>query len=389
MEEKELQELIHKFQSRTCTEEEKQRLFEWYNQYDDLADQLPATPSEKLDALWKPIESHIKQNSRKKILFMAMRVAAVILLLFSATVTIHLLFIDKNAVQPVLAEQQILPAHGVPVLVLADGKQIPLKSSLAIDDQDGTPVVNHQESCILDYTESIERPAVKAEKASDSEEQQPIYNTVKVPVGGEYKVVLADGTKVHLNSCSSLTYPVRFTGEQRNVELVGEAFFEVAKGKKPFIVKATDVDVKVYGTTFNVSCYEEDAHVVTALVEGKVNVYDRFGDKEYEMQPGIALTYSRIDNRVSMDEVDMTEYTSWVYGKFLFKNARLEDIMNVISRWYGCDIYFDNDAFRNRRLSGTAIKDQPVNILLDNLEKISNIDFKTSNNTIIIQKKSR
>ena len=379
MELKELKLLIRKYQHGTCTEEEKSRLFQWYAIYDDEAVRLSATPVRKLELIWKSISREIHHKSNRHYLYYSSRIAAVALLLIGINVTLHFFFSDTVLQENVVAEQPIiLPAEGTATLELSTGEQISLQSNKQTEKHLSALAVNHQDKNLLDYTQIKPTKAVSA---------VPVYNTIRVPAGCNYQVVLADGSKVHLNSCSSLKYPVHFTGDARQVVLNGEAFFDVSKGKTPFIVKTSNVDIHVYGTSFNVSNYETDACMVAALVSGKIKVCDAIHYVEYSLSPGKALTYEKVNSNVYTEEVNVSEYTSWMNGVFKFDNMRLEDIMTKLGRWYGCEINFTDEASKNRRMSGVARKERPMNEFLEIMQKVTGLQFDIIGSMITILKK--
>ena len=378
MESKELEKLLKKYQHGTCTEEDKQRLFEWYATYDDLADELSAIPSRKLDGIWDSISNEIQHKSPTRRYFFAARVAAVAILLIGITTTVHVFLTDSTVDEPVVADLPIImPAQGVATLELSTGKTISLESVDQSKDIPSTVAVNNHKQNVLDYTQTN----VKAET------EEMIYNTVRVPVGGEYKLVLADGSKVHLNSCSSLKYPVHFLGNTREVSLSGEAFFEVSKGSKPFIVKTSDVEIQVHGTSFNVTNYDSEEDLVTALASGKVTVCDVKHGQEYDMSPGVALTYVKSNSCVKSEKVDINEYTCWTDGVLKFNDMRIEDIMLKLKRWYGYDVTYEDESIKNRRLSGVARKVRPMNDMLEIMQKVTGLQFAISGTCITVDKK--
>ncbi len=172
------------------------------------------------------------------------------------------------------------------------------------------------------------------------------YHTIRVPRGGEYNLQLADNTKVYLNAGSSLRYPIRFTGDKREVVLIGEGYFEVTRDTaRPFIVKAGNIDVHVLGTAFNVNAYPDEEVIATTLVEGKVQV--DCGAEQRFMQPGTRLVYERNNGSIKIAPVDIEVYTSWKDGYYYFKRETLENIMDVLSRWYDLDIFYQYSDLKN------------------------------------------
>ena len=177
------------------------------------------------------------------------------------------------------------------------------------------------------------------------------FHTIRVPLGGEFNLQLSDNTRVHLNSGSSLRYPVRFAGDIREVFLTGEGFFEVTKDEeRPFVVKTEEVDVRVLGTSFNVNAYPDEKVVATTLVEGKVRV--GYGSKNFDLDPGMQFVYDREDKTANVRTVDMELYTSWKDGYYYFKQESLERIMDVLAKWYNLNVFFQNPELKNMEFGG-------------------------------------
>ena len=383
MENKELSDLIEKYQMQTCTAEEAERLNEWYDSYEEYVDDMPPVRSQKFDRIWGQISSQIEQENRRRRLFIGRRAAAVAVIVLAFAATISYFFADESLNEPMVAQQEIiLPAEGVATLELSSGQKISLDDMLPDATVSGVNAENRSAEKVLDYSSAHtqETPA----KDTPAEIQ---YNTIHVPAGNEYKVVLADGSQVHLNSCSSLRYPVQFSGDQRVVQMEGEAYFDVSKSDKPFIVKtAVGFDVRVFGTSFNVNAYAEGSELSTALVSGKVRVVDHVHGQEYDMEPGYALTYQRINGEVEMQEADMDNYISWTTGRFIFNDMSLEDIFLKMERWYGVDIKYDNDFLKHRRMTGVLRKDKPLNELLEIFQKITKLKFTIEDKVVTISK---
>lgn len=209
---------------------------------------------------------------------------------------------------------------------------------------------------------------------------------LQVPRGGEYKIILSDGTFVHTNSESRITYPVSFSGDKREVYLVGEAYFEVAKDPlHPFIVHTPCGTIEVMGTQFNVNTYTKDQTVVT-LKEGSVKVCsdNSIIDAESLIPGQQAIIQPQV---IQTKQVQIQEFTSWTDGIYEYSNTPLEDIVEQLSRWYDVDITFKNKQLRNRIFTGVIFRDQPLQQAVDILSKVSNVKFVQKNNCIVISEK--
>ena len=261
----------------------------------------------------------------------------------------------------------------VAVLQLSDGREVPLNSTAIIQEQEGV-VIKNDSSRVLDYTLATTK-------------SEPLYNTITVPAGGEFQVLLSDGSSVRLNSCSALTYPVPFTGDVREVKLTGEAYFDVTKSDKPFIVKMADIDVRVLGTSFNLSGYTTNQDVSVTLVSGEVTVHNHQLQQDFNITPGMRFEYNRENHQVKMTEVDPELYISWMKGKFWFEDMRLEDIMVTLNRWYDCTVSYSDDALRDLRFTGAAEKDRSASYLLELIEMITEVKFQVDGKHILITRK--
>ena len=198
-------------------------------------------------------------------------------------------------------------------------------------------------------------------------------NQLIVPRGGEYRITLSDGTRVWLNAASVLTFPPVFAGNERKVRLVGEAFFEVTPDTaRPFIVATARMDIKVLGTSFNVSVYEDEETVHTTLVKGSVEVQP-VQQEAIMLKPGEQACLA--GNRMTAKAVNTSQFTSWIDGKFMFCNTALEEISKQISRWYDVDIFFSSEQVKTICFTGAILRFEPLEELIRMIENTSNVRF--------------
>ena len=210
--------------------------------------------------------------------------------------------------------------------------------------------------------------------------------TVTVPAGQRAQITLADGTKVWLNSQSTLTYASNFGRQERNVSLDGEAYFQVAKDSlKPFLVHVDKYCIRVLGTSFNVSAYSGDKTWYTTLVEGAIAV-GGIGN-EIRMSPCEQLCIDTDSGQCELREVNPELYTSWVGGKFYFKAYTFEELVRRLQRWYDFDVLYRDEGIRQRRFSGVINKYRPLGEMLEFLEMTSDVCFELNGKTIIVSKK--
>lgn len=211
---------------------------------------------------------------------------------------------------------------------------------------------------------------------------EELLGTLITRNGKEFWMSLPDGTRVHLNGNSRLSYPLAFTGDQREVALVGEAYFIVAKDKEhPFIVHTAKGDVKEYGTEFNVNTQGDKTCVV--LVKGSISVRAE-GGKEQMMTPGDKAELAM--QGVTMSRVDVAPYVAWNTGHFSFEDCRLDELMQVVARWYGLHVVFTSDQLRTVRFTGSLSRYESIENTLEVIGAIANVKMEQQDTRIIISK---
>ncbi|WP_121809338.1 FecR family protein [Mucilaginibacter kameinonensis] len=270
---------------------------------------------------------------------------------------------------------KIVPGSNKAILTLATGKSIVLDSAAnGALASNGKCKVNKvgDGKLVYDVLPNATHAGVNA----------VLYNTLTIPPGGQYQVVLPDGTQVWLNSSSSLSYPTEFTGNSRTVKLTGEAYFEVAKNKdKPFYVEMNNVQVKVLGTHFNISAYADDNDLTTTLLEGSVQI-SKNGSLAL-LKPGQQAVIGGNANTIAVSKAHINEAMAWKNGYFMFNDDNIVDIMKKVSRWYDADIEYQGN-FANQRFGGTFTRSKSITDLLKNLEQISNVHFKITGRRITV-----
>ena len=212
----------------------------------------------------------------------------------------------------------------------------------------------------------------------------PEKNTLMVPLRGEYRLVLGDGTKIWLNSASSLNYPVQFAEKERCVELDGEAYFEVTPDpERPFIVKSGGVQTRVLGTAFNFSAYRgENASTIT-LLTGKVAV-SAPGHAERVLLPGQQLKYDAENRKTVIKEVDAEDFVVWKDGLFLFNDCGLEEIIPRLSRWYGVTFHYDREKFGDLKFYIKTRRYEDIGTILNLLKLTENVTYSIEGNEVTL-----
>lgn len=213
------------------------------------------------------------------------------------------------------------------------------------------------------------RQTMNIDSSGISFSQEKVFNTFQAPAGAKSQVVLPDGSLVWLNSGSSLSCPVTFNSAIRHVQLTGEAYFEVAKSEVPMLVSARHIQVKVYGTKFNIKDYAGEEVIETTLVEGRVSVIPEGSPNEYTLDPGYTASYSVLEENLTITQVDkMDAFTGWKDGKLLFQNERFADILKKMERWYNVDIQLSDPSLGNYILYATFF-DENIEQVLDIFSK--------------------
>ncbi|MGE8290119.1 MAG: FecR family protein [Sphingobacterium sp.] len=215
-----------------------------------------------------------------------------------------------------------------------------------------------------------------------------VYNSIVTPRGGEYNVTLPDGTQVWLNASTSLKYPVVFDKSKREVEMFGEAYFDVAKrseqGKRiPFIIHTGSQSIEVLGTSFNVQNYGKK--IITTLVEGKVklNFKEEVVPDQF-LQPNEQAIFEHGSNRFSKDAIDPLYYISWKDGNFAFYKTPLVEVMDIIGRWYDVQVEFKSQ-FEDFQFSGTISKYSDIKKLLKTIELVGGVHFELTGRKIYVK----
>jgi len=213
-----------------------------------------------------------------------------------------------------------------------------------------------------------------------------VYNTMRVPVGGFYQLALADGSKVWLNSMTELRFPVTFTGKQRRVYLKGEAYFEVTHdAEHPFVVETQDgLEVKVYGTEFNVNTYQED-FVQAVLVRGKVGVRGNISKKEVMLAPNQMAVCEKETGDVWVEGVDPYKYVAWKDGEFVFERETIEEIMVRLSRWYDVKVFYENESLKQKRFTGVISRHNNIERVLRLIEGPATLRFEVKGNVVTVK----
>ena len=373
-EEKELMALLDNTENEVAIQTLIDKLIENTGSEIKMPDQVAAITLQNI--LQKDKAKVISLKSKKAFLVPWMRVAAAAVLLIAGTVFWIFIKENRSAAKSNLAvlpkkSSPVLPGGNHATLTMADGSTIVLDSIQNGKIQHNGVIISKQNGLVI-YNAS----------SSSKADAPVVYNTLSTPRGGQYQVILPDGSKVWLNAFSSLHFPTAFVGKQREVELTGEAYFEVAKNKeKPFHVNVNGMRVEVLGTHFNVNAYADDEAIKTSLLEGSVKITR--GNSSDLLKPGQQGILEKREGRIEIRNADMNEVMAWKNGLFQFDGADITTIMREIGRWYNVDIVYAGKV-PARSFEGKINRDAQLSDVLKILE-LSNVKFKVEGRKIIVQ----
>ena len=317
-----------------------------------------------MESRWRAVKSHTVRKTGRWITWS--KYAAVILLFVSMGI-FWFVNEEEQEVENV-AVTKIEHGSMKAQLVLANGRRVDLvpETNLQLEEEGGTRILTLDNMVKYSGMDSLVGQSTEVK-----------YNTLIVPRGGEFSLELADGTRVWLNTESKLRYPVAFTGDERRVEMDGEVYFEVAKNReKPFVVTVNGVDIRVLGTSFNVSAYQED--VVTTLVTGKVQL--KKGDEQVVLLPNQQAIWS--DDKFKVKQVDARNYVLWKEGIFYFEDVDLEMILDDMARWYNVNIFYVNPTLKKMKFSVEIKRYEDINEILRRIEQTKRVKFEIKDRTI-------
>ena len=299
-----------------------------------------------------------KQRSNRRIYYRFLSGAAVIAICFGFWALIRIQEQETQNLQVTETEQQLsdMPANK-PVLTLGDGTRMNVwGDNLYFKETEKGQKIMLGDSLLSQKEDSI---------TADS------YNTLEVPLRCDFNFTMSDGTRVWINAASTLKYPAKFAADSRTVYASGEIYLEVAKDAgRPFYVVVDGITVKVLGTSFNIRAYADENDTKVTLLEGKIAA--QINDKEYTLTPGKQLKRDKTFGETSVRTVDPAEIVSWTRGYYIFKKARLQEVVNTLKNWYGVNIMLSSGA-SDIIYTGVVNKEEKLEVFLRRLEEVSNI----------------
>jgi hypothetical protein len=334
--------------------------------------------------IWETISGHFKKQKRKssyrQLALRLSKIAAILVLVLSGTYMTYRVLNRPDRLEQMAADK--IEAGKDAVIVLSDGS----KHNLGINESRIEYSADGKEVIVRDEKKEQE----KLDNTNTAEEDLMI-NQVIVPFGQRHSILLSDGTRVRLNSGSKLVFPAEFKGKTRNVFLKGEGYFEVTKNQeKPFVVKTEFIELKVLGTTFNISAYEDEQVVTAVLVEGKVIVNQKdklFGKSNKELNPGQGCFYSVGTSTSEVRNVDVSDYVSWKDGLFRFKDLPLKEVLGRVHKYYNKSISVEGEDLSNTIISGKLVLSDDFEEVMNYLAKTLEVHYDTKDkNTYILRK---
>jgi len=367
--------LLVKYKAGNCSDAENALVERWLFHYKSEGFEFS---EEKINEISKEMWSAIpKQPSTpiKRLQFTRLAAAAAILVFL--LMGLYFVVYKQNHKQlAVKYTKDLLPGSNGAILTLSNGEKIILNNaSIGTIEKEGNAVISKTANGEIVYNN--DSPVTANGLIS--------YNTMATSNGGQYHLVLSDGTNVWLNAASSIKYPTVFAGNERDVEITGEAYFEVAhNAAKPFKVTGGGQTVEVLGTHFNINAYTNEPVIKTTLLQGKVTVTDDtkmitlIPGEQAQVKPGTADHEIQVLNNVDTDEA-----MAWKNGLFQFKKASIESIMRQVARWYDVDISYNNNKIPAKTFTGNISRNCNASQFLQILS-YTGLHFEITGKKIIV-----
>jgi len=341
-----------------------------------------------VNSAWQKVSKHTRLKQETKFWEKAIqwRQVAIIIFFLTAGLLFYTKFNKEKEPEITLkvksnSKDDVLPGGDKAMLELADGSVVILEkvNNGNLQDQNGTKIIKQDGRLV--YNAAQGNPSDKIS-----------YNKISTPKGGQYHIILPDGSKVWLNAESALRFPTMFTGNERQVELTGEAYFEVAKlevpfssaetGKmKPFKVQTNGVNIEVLGTHFNVMAYSNEKSVNTTLLEGSVRVSHLKTNNSQMLKPG---QQARINESIKIVNVDTEEAIAWKNGFFHFNGADIQTVMGQIERWYNVEVDYEGE-ITSKHFTGIISREINASKVLDMLELTGGVKFEIKGKRISVK----
>lgn len=379
--------ILRRYRQGTATEGERRFVEEYCRLFDMEPDDCIPHDADHILRLRQAIKQGVwdriydvesEQNKPRNLFLRTVAIAAAFTLVVGTGLLVYMKFYADRDGRLARGGQHsyhndINPGGARAVLTLSGGRKIVLDNAPDgnLANQGAVDIVK-QDSGALVYKGLSSRPQAK-----------PVFNQIYIPLGGEFKVTLSDGTKVWLNAGSTLRYPTAFAGKDRQVFLQGEGYFEVAKdATAPFVVVVDSERIHVLGTSFNVKAYEDDHMVHTTLIDGAVKVSTSAGSRM--LKPGEQARFDLKAVDLQVTNVNVEEALAWKNGLFEFRGSNIKTIMREVERWYNVVVQYKASDLDTKNFTGVVSRYSNVSKLLNRLEMTGEVHFDVSGRVITV-----
>jgi len=371
--------LLDKYIAGEASLEEEQRLLNFYGSFqkesetEEEIDHIGDNIFEKIRETIDPVEND--QYSYRFYYLKSISIAAIILL----TITTGIYFYsNRNLIEPehfaeIDVKNDIAPGYNKAILTLSDGSRISLDDAAngLLASQGNTAITKTENGQIVYEKNNIDKTKFMSNRS--------VINTIQTPKGGKYQVRLPDGSKVWLNSASTLSYPTTFAGNERKVQLEGEAYFEISPNKSvPFRVQSGNQIVEVLGTHFNINSYDDEDYVKTTLLEGSVKVIlnskANVVSNTKLLKPGEQSLTKSSNSGIRIENADTEKAVAWKNGYFRFRNTPIREIMREIERWYDVELVYEGK-MPTDEFTGFISNDVKISAVLKIMEESGGVKF--------------
>lgn len=371
-----LSRLLEKYAAGTCTPDEIRQLTAWFHQIgSNPVEELSDDSQQRMLQALRGNPRFRKKAPAKIFAFPAWQKIAVAASLAGIVLLTALFIRQQGPAQTTTVKNDVRPGGNKAILTLGDGRKVILDSTAngKIANQSGITVTKKQAG-LLTYT-VISTPKISAPANSLA------YNMIETPRGGQYQVILPDGSRVWLNAASSIRFPAAFTAVERKVEITGEAYFEVVRNpKRPFLVVSDNQIVKVLGTHFNVRAYSNDPAVITTLLEGSVRVSTKDNIHKV-LVPGQRAVLRA--GALQVEDANIEEAVAWKNGYFRFNDEKIESVMRQLSRWYNIEVSYEGP-ISDEEFNGRISRFKNISQVLKMLEQTKGVHFKIAERKVTV-----
>ena len=338
------------------------RLYNLYQSPDFIARKFEFIKEYSAIEAYQEFAGRVKQAKRQKRTLVLYRYVAAVVLLFVLGGSFYFFHDTKD--ESIVFVQKIQPGSCKAILTEPDGTKI--------DISDTT------------FLAFVQKSVMSRKNGEEKEVVETLYHTITIPRGGEYDLLLSDGSRLRMNSESEIRVPVTFEKGQREVFMKGEIYFDIVRDSlAPFVVHTHQGDIRVLGTSFNVRDYQDENFLETTLVNGKV-AFEREGNYSY-LKPGEQLRLNKEDGKTTVETVDVLLYCSWKDGRFVFEKQRLEVIMNTIARWYNINVFYESSSVKDILFTGNIKRYSDLEQVVNMLKLINKIDIEIKDRNVFVR----